>query len=276
MWLAYAGVSSVVALGYARFVTRLPRARFITLFTTGAALTYAVLRVLIGLEIRAAYAVFYVWSDVIANLTAVAIWTLANDLYDARSAKKSFGILGLGQVLGTVVCGFSTGRVVSALGTENLLIVLVGVLLCIGALASTLASKHPPIPTHRADTESTGRQEEPVLRSRYVATMAAMTLLLFVALTVGEPEIKLILTILVLSASDLNHSSQQEQSNDGDIRLLRPDEGTGTTPVFIVSRAELFSASTTGRWFLSTSGSTTGTPISGRTSTTTIRLICGT
>jgi CRP-like cAMP-binding protein/ATP/ADP translocase len=192
MWLAYAGVSSVVALGYARFVTRLPRARFITLFTAGAALTYAVLRVLIGLEIRAAYVVFYVWSDVIANLTAVAVWTLANDLYDARSAKRVFGVLGIGQVLGTVVCGFFTARVVSVLGTENLLIVLVGVLLTIGALASLLARSPSTTSAHRAEPEAGSRHDEPVLRSRYVATMAAMTLLLFVALTVGDYQFKAI------------------------------------------------------------------------------------
>jgi HEAT repeat protein/ATP/ADP translocase len=194
MWMAYAVVSSVVALAYARFVTRLPRARFITLFTTGAALTYVVLRVLIGLEIRAAYAIFYVWSDVIANLTAVAVWSLINDLYDARSAKKAFGFLSVGQVLGTVVCGFSTARVVSALGTENLLFVLIGVLLSIGALASVVSREHPPLHTPRADAVTDSRQDEPVLRSRYVASLAAMTLLLFAALTVGDYQFKAIVS----------------------------------------------------------------------------------
>jgi CRP-like cAMP-binding protein/HEAT repeat protein len=194
MWLAYAVVSPIAAAGYASIIVRLPRVRFITLFTALAALTYAVLRVLIGLEVRAAYAVFWVWSDVIANFTAVAVWTLAQDLYDARSAKRVFGVLGIGQILGTVVCGFATGGIVHALGTENLLFVLIALLLAIAALAVLLARRSPPraSASRRADDPSQAPGRMPVWRSRYVGSIVVLIALLFIALTIGDYQFKAI------------------------------------------------------------------------------------
>lgn len=193
MWMAYAVVSSVTALGYARYVSRIPRARFMLIFSVGAAASYVALRVMIGLEIRVAYLLFYVWSDVIANLTAIAAWTLANDLFDARRAKKVFGIIGLGQVLGTVVCGFSAGQIVRVIGTENLLVVLVFCLLAVGGVTLALERRHPlrRQPT-RGPSTAGARRRDVSLRSPYIVAIAALTLLLFVSLTVGDYQFKAI------------------------------------------------------------------------------------
>src|SRR5262249_7378570 len=71
MWIAYGVVSSLVALGYARFAERLPRVEFSVGFAIFAAASHLVLRVLMLEDVRAAYAIFYVWSDVLSNLLAV-------------------------------------------------------------------------------------------------------------------------------------------------------------------------------------------------------------
>lgn len=193
MWLAYAATSSVVALGYARIATRLPRVRFVIAFALVSAASYGVLRVFIGQEVRAAYLIFYVWSEIIANLTALVAWTVVQDLHDAQSAKRLFGLIGAGRVVGTVVCGFATGAVVGLIGTENLILVLVGALLCFAGLTVLIARRYPlPKPAATPVGAALAAQRMPVWRSRYVVSLVVVTLLLFTVLTIGDYQFKAI------------------------------------------------------------------------------------
>lgn len=194
MWMVYAAASAAVALVYPRIVARLPRARVLVAFTGFAAVSYVVLRVLIGQEVRAAYLVFYVWSEVIANFTAVLVWALAQDLHDARSAKRFFSLIGAGRVVGVVVSGFAAGVVVASIGTTNLILVLVGALVAISALTVVVARRHPqPVAAPTGDRAIDARiQRAPVWRSRYVLSLTLTTLLLFAVLTVGDYQFKVI------------------------------------------------------------------------------------
>ncbi len=193
MWMAYAAASAVVALGYSRVADRVARVRFVVGFSVLAAASYAVLRVLIGQEVLAAYSVFYVWSEIIANLTAVVAWTVVQDLHDAQSAKRLFGLIGAGRVVGTIVCGFAAGAIVGLIGTENLLLVLVGALLGVAALTVVIARRHPLPKVALGDGGSVlGAQRMPVWRSRYVLTLGVVTLLLFTTLTIGDYQFKAI------------------------------------------------------------------------------------
>ncbi len=194
MWMAYAVVSSIAALAYARFSDKLPKATFVTSFAALSAATYIVLRVLIGLELRPAIVAFYVSSDVIANFTTVAIWSLAQDLYDAHAAKRVFGTIGMGQVLGAVASGFGTGIVVGLIGTENLLLVIACSLLSVGWGASVLVRRHPLHPSAPPEDRLMRKHtvSEPVWKSPYVVVLGTTTALLFVGLTVGDYQFKAI------------------------------------------------------------------------------------
>ena len=205
MWMVYAAASAAVALVYPRIVARLPRARVLVAFTGFAAVSYVVLRVLIGQEVRAAYLVFYVWSEVIANFTAVLVWALAQDLHDARSAKRFFSLIGAGRVVGVVVSGFAAGVVVASIGTANLIFVLVGALVAIGALTVVVARRHPiPVAPPTGDRAIDARiQRAPIWRSRYVLTLTLTTLLLFAVLTVGDYQFKVIARVEYPATDDL-------------------------------------------------------------------------
>ena len=204
MWMAYAVASSVVALGYARVADRVPRVRFVVGFSLLAAASYAVLRVLIGQEVRAAYSVFYVWSEIIANLTAVVAWTVVQDLHDAQSAKRLFGLIGAGRVVGTIVCGFAAGAIVGLIGTENLLLVLVAVLLGVAGLTAVIARRHPLPRSVMADAAALpAAQRMPVWRSRYVVSLGVVTLLLFTVLTIGDYQFKAIARTAFPARDDL-------------------------------------------------------------------------
>ncbi|XYI00868.1 MFS transporter [Sorangium sp. So ce1128] len=194
MWLVYGAASAVAALAYGRIARRLPRARLCVAFALFGAVTFALLRVLIGQEVRAAYLVFYIWSEIIANFTGVLVWAVAQDLHDPRSAKRLFGLIGSGRVVGTVACGFATGGAVTWIGTENLLFVLIAALLAMAALTMLLERRHPlERPPSGAEALIQARLPRMELwRSRYALTIALLTLVLFAVLTVGDYQFKAI------------------------------------------------------------------------------------
>ncbi|WP_437594943.1 cyclic nucleotide-binding domain-containing protein [Sorangium sp. So ce1000] len=194
MWIVYGVASAVAALVYDRIARHLPRARLCIAFALFGAVTFALLRVLIGQEVRAAYLVFYIWSEIIANFTAVLVWAVAQDLHDPRSAKRLFGLIGSGRVVGTVACGLATGAIVKWIGTENLLFVLIAALLAMAALTSALARRYPlgrPPSGDEALIQARLPRME-VWRSRYALSVALLTFLLFTVLTVGDYQFKAI------------------------------------------------------------------------------------
>jgi HEAT repeat protein len=192
MWIAYGVSSSIVALGYARIADRVSRARFAIGFALFGAASYVALRAAMFFELRAAYAVFYVWSDIISNLLTAVMWTLAQDLHDARSAKRLFGLVGAGQVAGTIVCGFAVSAVVGAVGTENLIVVIACALVAIAWLTRALAQRFPLPRAPERREALPPRERLPIWRSRYAAAIAVMTLTLFAVLTIGDYQFKAI------------------------------------------------------------------------------------
>jgi AAA family ATP:ADP antiporter len=55
-------------------------------------------------------------------------WTLANDIYDPRQAKRLFGFIGGGASLGGMTGSGMTALLVKRLGTENLILISAGIL----------------------------------------------------------------------------------------------------------------------------------------------------
>nr|WP_275939123.1 Npt1/Npt2 family nucleotide transporter [Polyangium spumosum] len=192
--MAYGVVSAVVAFGYERALRKLPRARFGAWFALGAAASYVLLRVLIGQDVGAAYLVFAIWADVIANLTGMLSWSIAQDLYDARSAKRIFGLIGAGHITGTVVSGLGAGAIAPVIGAENLIFVLVAALLGVALLCRVAARRHGMGSSHRTHEHARAHEHEktPLFGSRYVVGIAVTILLVFTVLTVGDYQFKAI------------------------------------------------------------------------------------
>ncbi len=71
---------------------------------------------------------FYVFGLVLGILLISQFWTLANDLYDARQARRLFGFIGGGASLGGASGSALTALAVEEVGTDNLLLVSAAVL----------------------------------------------------------------------------------------------------------------------------------------------------
>ena len=117
---------------------------------------------------------FYVWVNLYGLMSVSLLWLLANAAFNPREARRLFGFIGTGGIAGAIVGGVFTGWAVDRLGTENLLIVCVGLL---GVCAGLIRLVRPiEVSTDRGSGED-GSALSSVVRSdllRYLAMMAGI------------------------------------------------------------------------------------------------------
>jgi len=120
--------------------------------------------------------IFYVWVNCFGVVVPVQAWTFASTVFDARQARRLFGVIGSGASAGAIVGGLLARELARRIGTVNLLLVLAG-LIFLAALVVTLAWKE-----RRPSLRAT-RHRPPlrlfeafgvVRRSRYLTALAAM------------------------------------------------------------------------------------------------------
>ncbi|HEY2805737.1 MAG TPA: HEAT repeat domain-containing protein [Gemmatimonadales bacterium] len=193
LFIIYAGVSAVVATVYGRFADRLPRQRMIVASCIVGIVTYLGAYAGIRAGFRLVYPAFYVWTEIVANLFIVQFWTLANDLYDSRSAKRLFGPIGSARLLASVVVGLATGAVVRAIGTPQLIVVLAGLMVGVAGVAVVISRETRSERTERSTTLPQRQSKPaPVLADPYVRVLAILLLVAFTALNIGDYQFKAI------------------------------------------------------------------------------------
>jgi HEAT repeat protein len=80
------------------------------------------------------------------SLVVIQFWTMANDVFHAREAKRLFGLIGGGGTLANVIFGLLVGSYAKTIGAANLLWLMVGQLALCAVLAragSKLATSSP-------------------------------------------------------------------------------------------------------------------------------------
>ena len=189
MFVLYGLASAITAVVYARFADKIPRHVAILASVAIGIVTYLGVWVAVRAGATLIYPVFYVWSEVVANLFIVQFWTLANDLHDPRSAKRLFGTIGAARILGVVLVGTTAGIIVRAIGTAQLLFVLMAMMIAIAFIALALSREPRPEVEVRGTTT---KREHAVVSDPYVQALAVFLLFAFTALTVGDYQFKAI------------------------------------------------------------------------------------
>ncbi|MDW7680157.1 MAG: Npt1/Npt2 family nucleotide transporter [bacterium] len=69
--------------------------------------------------------VFFVWVAVFAVLTSSQFWILANVVFNAREAKRLFGLIGSGAIAGGIFGGYLTKLLATIVGSENLIFICI-------------------------------------------------------------------------------------------------------------------------------------------------------
>jgi AAA family ATP:ADP antiporter len=103
---------------------------------------------------------FYLWGVLAGSLLISQFWSLANDIYDARQAKRVFGFIGGGASLGGIVGAGIAGQYARAIGTNNLLLVAAVILGMCGVIVSAIAKREQAGATEATATEKTDKKEK--------------------------------------------------------------------------------------------------------------------
>jgi AAA family ATP:ADP antiporter len=71
---------------------------------------------------RTVFVAIYIWVGALSVLVPSQVWTLANFVLTTREAKRAFGLIGAGAILGWIVGGAATTAIVDRFGTESTLL----------------------------------------------------------------------------------------------------------------------------------------------------------
>lgn len=186
LFVAFGVASGLTVVVYTRVADRLPRAGLFAGTTALASLLY--LGTFAGAKLSASfvYPLFWVGSEVVANLLVVQLWTIANELFDARAGRRIFPTVAAARVLAIIVVGLLSGVAVRRLGTEQLLLVLVGIAGAMALVARAISRTALPSSAPVATTRRRSARPPAVLSDGYVRALALFLLLLFASLTIGD------------------------------------------------------------------------------------------
>ena len=123
--------------------------------------------------------VFYVWVNCFGVVVPVQAWTFASSVFDARQARRLFGLIGAGASAGAIGGGLLARELARRIGTVNLLLVL-AVLIFLAAVVVNLAWSERKASTRRQDRRRPLRLPAAfgvVRRSRYLTALALMVFL---------------------------------------------------------------------------------------------------
>src|SRR5688572_463194 len=168
----------VIMHAYARAITLVPRRWAIPATQAGLVVLLVVFWALFSAGYEAASVAFYVLGLILGILLISQFWTLANDVYDARHAKRLFGFIGGGASLGGATGAAITAAVVSRVGTVDLLLVGAAVMLACLVLVTWIVRREERAGRSGAavEAEGVGRAEAVQLlrESRHLQLISVM------------------------------------------------------------------------------------------------------
>ncbi len=127
----------------------------------------------------------YVWTGLVGSLAVLQFYTVLGDLYTVTQAKRIYGLVGTGSLLGAVV-GAGVGRLIAGVLSTPYLVLASAITLALTALGPALFLKRPVI-VHAPRSGASLRQSWEMLRSQpYVRGLAALVLVSTVTLTLGD------------------------------------------------------------------------------------------
>jgi AAA family ATP:ADP antiporter len=181
VYLAIAALISFVVWIYIRASARLGQVAVIV-----ASLLFFILNILLQWwAVRRQWTpvtwIFYVWTSIFGIIVVTQVWTVANQVLDLRQAKRLFPLISSGAILGSALGGFIAARLAGSIGTDNLMLLLIPLLVLAGILAQILLSRH----SHSRMPQ--GRKPRPINFSTALKTIKA------------SPYLKLIIMLLAVS-----------------------------------------------------------------------------
>jgi len=131
----------VLMLGYTRLVSLLPRRWALPITQAGMAVAMLGFWVLFRTAGEWVSVAFYIWGLILGILLISQFWTLANGLYDPRQAKRLFGFVGGGVMLGGMTGAGLTALIIETVGANTLLLWSAFTLLVCAGIVSVILGR---------------------------------------------------------------------------------------------------------------------------------------
>ena len=148
----------VLMQGYTKAIAAVPRRWTIPVTQAGMIVllvTFWVLFTQVGSEWVSVG--FYLFGLILGILLISQFWTLANDIYDPRQAKRLFGLIGGGSSLGGATGAAITAGLVESLGTKTMLLVSAGIMfICLLIVVRIIRTNEK---AGQSDASKTGEDE---------------------------------------------------------------------------------------------------------------------
>ena len=191
--LPYVYIATAVVIGlliswYSQHVVgRLPPRRLIPATYGFLAVNLVVFSWMLRGESLATSAAFYIWAKLYPVLTVSQFWLMTNALFEPRQARRLFGFIGAGGILGGIAGGVLAGVMAEAIGTENILVAAAVVIALCAALATYLHPDASPV-TRTTPVGGAGSREPVRSAARLVresAHLRALSTILMLAIVVS-------------------------------------------------------------------------------------------
>lgn len=121
---------------------------------------------------------FYIWVAIYAVLSASQFWILANLVFSIREAKRLFGFIGSGAIIGGIFGGYLTSILAPLIGNENLMFVAALLLFfCIPLLRkiwNIRVRKNGTIRKHKNPVNTVEPPLKLILKSKHLTYIASI------------------------------------------------------------------------------------------------------
>ncbi|APQ18081.1 hypothetical protein [Maribacter hydrothermalis] len=165
---------------YSKAVSRFPLKKVIEITIVSSILILIGLGILLSLHVVSGVLLyfFYIWVAIYAVLSASQFWVLANLVFNIREAKRLFGFIGSGAIIGGIFGGYLTSILAPLIGNENLMFVAALLLFfCIPLLRKIWhirVKKNGSIKKHKNLASNTEPPLKLILKSKHLTYIASI------------------------------------------------------------------------------------------------------
>jgi AAA family ATP:ADP antiporter len=181
--------------GYAALVAQMPRRWALPMTLGGLVALLVVFWLWFQSGSQWASTGFYFFGLILGILVISQFWTLANEVYDPRQAKRLFGFIGGGASLGGIA-GSSLSLQAKAIGTTNLLLVsAVLMTICLALVVMIIKRERPIIKGSLTGGEDEGVSSTEALRllknSKHLQTIALIIAFAAIGAAIVEQQLNM-------------------------------------------------------------------------------------
>ena len=165
---------------YSKAVSKYPLKKVIEITLISSIIIMIGLGILLSFEVVSGVLLyfFYIWVAIYAVLSASQFWVLANLVFNIREAKRLFGFIGSGAIIGGIFGGYLTSILAPIIGNENLMFVAALLLFfCIPLLRNIWnirVKKNGSVKKHKSATNLSEPPLKLILKSKHLTYIASI------------------------------------------------------------------------------------------------------